>query len=451
MKSPSSTARPAQNKKIDINFSGGKLTSDAGVVLLQKVDQKLRLTERVNLLICDPRDPLLVAHQQEHLLAQRLYSIALGYEDVNDQTSLRKDPALLAAIKHDTNEELPLGSSSTLSRFENRVTKKELADLSKLLVEFFLESYTVPPEQIIIDVDTTDDTIHGNQEKGYFHGFYDSYCFLPLYFFCGDQLLWSQLRSSKTGGAYGMLAIFHYLVTRIKKEWPDVEIVLRSDAGFYSPRLLNYCDRHGYKYILGFSSNAVLKKVSQSLVIASKLFFKDAGSNESFRLYGEYEYQAKTWDCSRNILVKAEWLPDGDNLDGRENTRYIVTNMLGSEQYLYEEVYCARGDMENRIKEQQMLFADRTSCHGFEANRFRLFLSSCAYVLMETLRRTALFGTKMAEAQCNTIRVKLFKVAAVVTESVRRIVFSLSDVYPMRDLWFCIYNRLQPGYTAPSG
>jgi hypothetical protein len=306
MKSPAPTARPVKNKKIDINVSGGKLTSDAGVLLLQQVDQKLRLTEQINTLIQDPRDPMLVAHQQRHLLAQRLYSIALGYEDVNDQQNLRRDSAMLAAVKNDTDEELPLGSPSTLSRLENRVTKKELADLSKLLVEFFLESHATPPKRIILDVDTTDDTIHGKQERGDFNGFYDSYCFLPLYFFCGDQLLWSQLRSSKTGGAYGMLAIFHYLVTRIKQEWPDVEIVLRGDAGFYSPRLLNYCDRHGYKYIIGFSSNAVLKKVSQSLVIASKLFFKDGGSQESFRLYGEYEYQAGSWDYASHILVKAE-------------------------------------------------------------------------------------------------------------------------------------------------
>ena len=453
MKSPIFPGRrPAKTKKIDVDFKGGRLTTDAGTLLLQLADQKIRLTERINRFIHDPRKPLLLIHDQLHLLSQRIYSIALGYEDVNDQDTLRRDPALLAAVKNSTDKESPLGSPPTLSRLENRISPEENTKLSKLFVELFLESHEVPPKQIIIDVDATDDTIHGDQEGKYFNGFYDDYCFLPLYFFCGDQLLWSQLRSSKSGGAHGSLAIFHYLATRIKQAWPEVEIILRADAGFYSPELLRYLDRRGYKYILGISSNAVLKRQSQNLVIASKLFFKDAGSQEPFRMFGEYEYQAKTWNYARKIIVKAEWLPDGDNLDGRENTRYIVTNLEGTAQELYEDVYCARGDMENRIKEQQqMLFADRTSCHDFEANRFRLFLSSSAYVLMETMRRTALCGTDMAKAQCNTIRTKLFKIAAVVKESVRRIVFSLSSVCPMRELWLTVFNRLRSRLPGPSG
>jgi len=196
----------------------------------------------------------------------------------------------------------------------------------------------------------------------------------------------------------------------------------------------------------------VLKRLSANIVCASKLFFKDAGSQEAFRLYGEYEYKAKTWNNAQKIIVKAERLPKGDDVDGKENTRYIVTNLEGASQFLYEDIYCARGDMENRIKEQQrMLFADRTSCHGFEANRFRLFLSSCAYVLMETLRRTALCGTEMAKAQCDTIRLKLFKVAAVVKESVRRILFSLPNSYPFQDLWRRVYARLRMLSGVSSG
>jgi hypothetical protein len=438
-------------KPIAVNFDGGKLTSDAGAILLRQVDRKIRLTERINELIVDPRHPFYTAHQQCDLIAQRLFSIALAYEDVNDHNQLRRDPALLAAIKNTTDEEQPLGSAPTLSRFENRITKEELAKLSKLFVELFIESYDVPPKQILIDVDATDDTIHGNQEGKHFNGFYDDYCFLPLYFFCGDQLLWSQLRSSRTGGAHGTLAIFDYIATRIKETWPDVEIVLRGDAGFYSPKLLDYCDRHGYKYIIGYSSNDVLKKLSEPVVIASKLFFVDGGSQEALRLFWEYEYQAKKWSHARKVIVKAERLPDGDNLLGKENTRYIVTNLEGDAQKLYEEIYCARGDMENRIKEQQqMMFADRTSCHNFEANRFRLFLSSAAYVLMETLRRTALADTDMAKAQCSTIRVKLFKIAAVVTESVRRIVFSLPSACPTRDLWLRIFHWFELGRLVPA-
>jgi len=432
------------SKPVAVNFKGGKLTSDAGALLLTLADQKLRLTKRINACIHDPRDQRYIAHQQQHLLAQRIYGIALGYEDGNDHTKLRKDPAMLVAVKNSADEDEPLGSASTICRLENRITNEELADLTKLFVELFIESYDTPPKQIIIDVDATDDIIHGTQEGRYFNGFYDDYCFLPLYFFCGDQLLWAQLRSSAKGGAHGARAIFHYLVQRIKKAFPKIEIILRGDAGFYSPELLNYCDRHGYKYILGFSSNAVLKRLSRNVVTASKLFFKDAGSHESFRLFDEYCYQAGSWDYARSIIVKAECLPDGSNVDGKENTRYIVTNLLGTPQYLYEEIYCARGDMENRIKEQQKwLFSDRTSCHYFRANRFRLFLSSVAYVLMETIRRTALCGTSLASAQCGTIREKLFKIAAVVTVSVRRILFALPSSCPVQELWLRVFDRLR--------
>jgi len=451
MKSADKPAGSGKIKPIAVNFNGGKLTSDAGVILLQQVDLKIRLTERINALIHDFRNPKYTTHPQRDLIAQRMYAIALAYEDVNDHTQLRHDPALLAAIKNTTDEEQPLGSAPTLSRFENRITKEELADLSKLFVELFIESHDVPPKQILIDVDATDDTIHGNQEGKYFNGFYDDYCFLPLYFFCGDQLLWSQLRSSKSGGAHGTLAIFDYLATRIRETWPDVEILLRGDAGFYGSKLLNSCERRGYKYIIGYSSNDVLKKLSAPVVTASKLFFMDGGSQEALRLFAEYDYKAKKWDHARKIIVKAERLPDGDNLSGKENTRYIVTNLEGNAQELYENVYCARGDMENRIKEQQqMMFADRTSCHSFEANRFRLFLSSAAYVLVETLRRTALAGTKMEKAQCSTIRVGLFKVAAVVTESVRRIVFSLSSTCPTREWWLRIFRWFELGRPVPA-
>jgi hypothetical protein len=445
-KSATAKTKTVSSKKrpIAVDFNGGKLTSDAGAILLREADRKLQLTKRINSSINDPRDPRYIHHRQQDLIAQRIYSIALGYEDVNDQTKLRKDPAMLVAVKDCTDEELPLGSASTLCRLENRITSKEITECTKLFVEYFIESFKEPPKEIILDFDATDDTIHGTQEGRYFNGFYDSYCFLPLYVFCGDQLLWSHLRTSKKGGAFGARAIFHYLVQRIKKAFPKVDIIFRGDAGFYSPELLNYCDRYGYKYILGISSNRVLKRLSQNAVIASKLFFKDGGSQEKVRLYEEYFYQSGKWDYARSIIAKVERLPDGDNVDGKDNTRYVVTNMVGSPQELYEDVYCARGDMENRIKEQQKwLFSDRTSCHYFLANRFRLFMSSAAYVLMETIRRTALCGTSMAKAQCGTIREKLFKIAAVVKVSVRRILISLSSCCPVQELWLRVYDRLR--------
>ena len=443
MKSPDSASPAAKNKKIDVQFTGGDLTSDAGAVLLRQVDQALRLTERVNDIIVDPRHPVFVTHQQRDIIAQRVFAIAQGYEDVNDHDSLRNDPAFLAAIKNHTDRDRPLGSSPTLSRFENRITDNEIARLNKLFVEFFIESHDAPPKEIVIDVDATDDPTHGKQEGSFFNGFYDRYCFLPLYFFCGDQLLWAQLRTSKTGGAHGARAIFHRITERIREVWPDTKIILRGDAGFYGPKLLDYCERHGFEYILGFSSNNVLKKLVEPYVFAAEMFFVDGGSKEPFRLIRDFSYKTKEWESERKMIVKAERLPDETDFRGKENTRFLVTNMKGLAVHLYEEVYCARGDMENRIKEQQlMLFADRTSCHDFRANKFRLLLSSFAYVLLETLRRTTLKGTKLEKSQCSTIRTKLLKVAAVVKESVRRILFDLPTSFPYRDVWELVSRRL---------
>jgi hypothetical protein len=358
---------------------------------------------------------------------------------------MRKDHGLLTAVKNTADEEQPLGSASTLSRLENRITETELAELNKLFTKLFIESFDEPPKQLYFDADATDDIIHGNQEGRYYSAFYDNYCFLPLYIFCGGQLLWAQLRTSDKGQADGALAAFHCIVEMIKQAFPDVEIIFRGDAGFYTPELLDYCERWGHKYILGFSSNQVLKRMSANIVFAAEMFFVENGSQEAFRLFWEYMYQAGTWKIPRKIIVKAERLPDKNNpLIGKANTRYIVTNLEGTAQHLYENIYCARGDMENRIKEQQrMLFADRTSCHYFLANCFRLFLSSCAYVLLETIRRTALQGTELATAQCDTIRLKLFKVAAIVTVSVRRILFSLSSSFPLSALWLQVADRLR--------
>lgn len=438
-------------KKIDFNFNAGKLTCDAGLIFVQQIDEHLHLTEQLNACFADPRDPTYTTHEQRDLIAQRIYGIIEGYEDLNDHKQLRFDPALLASVKSHTDQEQPLGSASTLSRLENRVTSKEITTANKLMVELFLKSFTTPPKKIFLDFDATNDTIHGNQVGKHFNRYYDEHCFLPLYVFCGDQLLWSELRPCCYGGAHGTILVFDFLVRRIKEEWPDVEIVFRGDSGFYFPELLNYCDRFGYEYILGYSSNSVLKKMSEPVVTATKLFFMDAQSKEPLRLFWEHTYQAGTWDYARQIIVKAERLPDFNKPEGKENTRYIVTNMLGTPQYLYEEVYCARGDMENRIKEQQlMLFADRTSCHEWQANRFRLLLSSFAYILMESFRRLVLSGTEMAKAQCSTIREKLFKVGALITESVRRIVFSLPNHYVFQEIWRTILSRLSNLRAAPA-
>jgi predicted DNA binding CopG/RHH family protein len=444
-KSPAITIVEPPAKPVAVDFNGGKLTSDAGAPLLTLADEKIQLTKRIDELISDPRDQDYITHQQRDLIAQRIYAIALGYEDVNDHITMRKDHALLTAVKNTADEEQPLGSASTLSRLENRITESELSELNKLFVKLFIESFDKPPKQLYFDADATDDIIHGNQEGRHYSAFYDNYIFLPLYIFCGNQLLWSQLRTSDKGQADGSLAAFHCIVEIIKQAWPDVEIIFRGDAGFYTPELLNYCEFWGYKYILGFSSNAVLKRLSANIVFAAEMFFVENGSQEPLRLFREYMYQAGTWKAPRKIIIKAERLPDHHHpLVGKENTRYVVTNLEGTPQHLYENVYCARGDMENRIKEQQrMLFSDRTSCHYFLANCFRLFLSSCAYVLIETIRRTALQDTPLENAQCDTIRLKLFKVAASVQESFRRILFSLPSSFPLKELWLLVADRLR--------
>lgn len=441
MKNPNSKA--PHPKKIVVNFEGGKLTSDAGALFFKQLDDKLRLSQRINELIADPRDPVFTVHQQREIIAQRIFSIGLGYEDLNDHFTFRKDPALLAAVKGSVDDESPLASSSTLCRFENRVTEKEVSEAQKLFVELFIESFKSPPKIIFLDFDATNDTVHGKQIGECFNGFYDEHCFLPLYVFCGMQLLFARLRSPKTGQAHGTVAVLNFLVKRLRAAFPDVQIVFRGDAGFYGPKLLDYCERNDLKYIVGFSSNPLLKRMASNYVFASEMFFVEGGSSEPFRIFGDLNYRAKTWSSDRRVIVKAERLLDGENKLGKENTRFIVTNLDGTAKELYEDVYCARGDMENRIKEQQlMLFADRTSCHDFTANRFRLLLSSFSYVLMETMRRTALYGTELAKAQCSTIRLKLFKVAALVKESVRRIVFSLPDAYPFRELWLTVSERL---------
>jgi hypothetical protein len=432
-------------KEIVTNFSGGKLTSDSGSILLGSLDKNINLTSRIDKCIADPRNPVFIDHTQQEMLAQRIYSLAMGYEDLNDQQTLRTDPALLTAIKGTTNIEEPLASSPTLCRLENRITQIEVRKLSKLPVELFIESFKEPPSEIILDFDATNDTVHGNQVGESFNAYYDEHCFLPLYVFCDTQLIWAQLRSPSRGQAHGTIAVLDYVVKQIRKSFSDVNIIFRGDSGFYSPQLLHYCERKNIHYIVGYPTNVVLKNLTLPQVTAAKELFHKSDHNEPLRIFEEYnEYQAKSWDKPRRIIVKAERLVDGANVDGKENTRYIVTDITGEPDELYENVYCARGDMENRIKEQQgMLFADRTSCHEFMANRFRLLLSSFAYILVETLRRTVLCETELATAQCNTIRLKLFKVAAVVRESVRRIVFELSTYYPYQSIWTFVRTRLE--------
>jgi hypothetical protein len=426
-----------KNKKIQADFNGGSLTSDAGALLLREVDKHLGLVDAINNCIPDPRNEFFIVHQQRTMLAQRIFAIALGYEDLNDHQSLRDDPLLQIITERGvTKDALPLASPPTLCRLENRVDRKGLADIAEVLVETFIASFKNQPEQLILDFDATDDIVHGNQEKRFFHGYYDNYCFLPLYVFCESQLLVAYLRPADIDGAMHSRAILKLLVKRIRRQWPNVKIIFRGDSGFCRWRLMRWCDRNDVGYIIGLARNPVLERSSQQWMERSQRQFELTGDKQ--RIFGDLEYAAGTWDRDRRVIVKAEYLQQGPN------TRFVVTNLHGDPQELYDELYCKRGQMENRIKEQQLgLFADRTSCHDFVANQFRVLLSAAAYILMDALRRQALGDTEMANAQVDTIRLRLFKIGARITCSVRRIVLHLSGGYPLKELFACVLARLR--------
>jgi hypothetical protein len=425
-----------KRRKIQADFNGGQLTSDGGAVLLREVNRHLGLIDALNACIPDPRNQDLIVHQQKTLLAQRIFGIALGYEDLNDHQTLREDPLFQTITERDIDEQLPLASPPTLCRLENRVTRTELVQMAEVFVAQFIASHRQPPTELILDFDATDDPVHGNQTGRFFHGYYDHYCFLPLYVFCGEQLLVSYLRPSKIDAAKHSRAILKLLVTRFRQVWPEVKIVVRGDSGFCRWRFMRWCDRHQISYILGLAKNSVLTNKSHSWRTQAQEQFQSTTQKQ--RIFGEFTYAAGSWDRPRRVIVKAEHLCQG------ANTRFVVTNLPGDPQALYDDLYCQRGEMENRIKEQQLyLFADRTSCHDFWANQFRLLLSSAAYVLMETLRRVGLPQTEMAAAQVSTIRLKLLKIGARVCHSTRRIVLHLASGYPLQNLFFRIVANLR--------
>jgi hypothetical protein len=425
-------------KNIQADFDGGRLTSDTGTLLLREADQQMGLVHALADCIPDPRHPSLIQHSQEEMLAQRIYSIALGYEDLNDHDTLRRDPALQVATERirREDEDQSLSSPSTLCRLENRISRESLSRIAKVFVEQFIASHEEPPEEIILDFDATDDPLHGHQEKRFFHGYYDCYCYLPLYVFCGDQLLVAYLRPSGIDVAKHSRAILKLLVRRFREVWPQVRIVFRGDSGFCRWRLMRWCEKNDVSYIIGLARNPILEGLAESWIREAELNYIVLGEKQ--RIFNTFRYAAKTWDKRRRVIVKAEHLEKGSN------TRFIVTNLQGGSRDLYDNLYCQRGDMENRIKEQQLgLFADRTSCHSFLANQFRLFLSAAAYVLMESIRRVALKGTELARAQVHTIRIKLFKIASRVVKSVRRIVFHMATGYPYQKLFSKIVNTLR--------
>ena len=420
-----------KSRKIEFDFNGGDITSDAGSLLLRNVDRRIGLTRDLNKALTDDRRKKSCDHTLQELLKQRIYGLALGYEDLNDHRTLRYDLALQTAVDRDE----VLASSPTLCRLENSANRDTAWVISNLLVEKFISSFKEAPKRLVLDFDATDDRIHGQQVGRFFHGYYKSYCFLPLYVFCGSQLLVSYLRPSKRGAARHAWAILSLLVERLRKEWPGVKIIIRGDSGYCKWRMMQWCDSHGVGYIIGLAKNSRINAEAAPLIEKAERQFDETGEKQ--RLFTSVMYAAKPWDKERRIIVKAEHSSMGSN------PRYVVTNLPGDPQKLYDRDYCKRGDMENRIKEQQLdMFSDRTSCHNWWPNQLRMMLSGLAYVLVETIRRTALKGTAMANAQCGTIRLKLLKIGCVIIRNTRRIKFHASSAYPYQALFIDVARRL---------
>lgn len=422
-------------RQVVADFSGGAIVSDAGGLLLREMDRKLGLIDRLDAVIPDPRNPALITHRQSTMLRQRIFAIALGYEDGNDHQTLRDDPLMQLVSEGGIDPDRPLASPPTLCRLENRVMRRTLAEIAKVLVDVFIASHQAPPKEIILDFDATNDPVHGNQAGRFFHGYYDQYCFLPLYVFAGHHLLCAYLRPANIDPAKHAWAILALLVKRFREVWPEVKIIFRADSGFCRWKMLRWCDKHGVFYIVGLAKNSRLKQMAKPFVDQAEQLFK--ATNTKQRLFTDIDYAAYTWDQQRRVIVKAEHLEQGPNL------RFVVSNLDGEPQTLYDSLYCKRGECENRIKEQQLgLFADRTSCHDFVANQFRVLLSAAAYILLQHLRQKTLAGTELAEAQVPTIRLKLLKIGALIKRSARRIVLHLAGGCPMQDLFRLIARRL---------
>jgi len=432
-------------RRVEADFAGGRLVSDGGLLALREVDQQTRFTAALAECLSDPRQPAKIEHEQSAMLAQRIHAIAAGHEDGNDHHTLRDDPMLQLCAGVDPVEGAQLASPSTLSRLTNRITRRDCVAMHEVLVDQFIGSFDTsagPPRELILDFDATDDPVHGNQEGRFFHGYYDRYCYLPLYVFCGDELLCAYLRPANIDPAKHARAILKLLVDKLRAKWPGVRIIFRGDSGFCRWKLMRWCDRHDVHYIMGLARNKRLERMSESFMAKAEADYEATGQKQ--RQFHVIDYAAGTWDRSRKVIVKAERLHEGPNL------RFIVTNLspssepeAGDAQALYDQLYCARGEMENRIKEQQLgLFADRTSSSTMLANQFRLLLSSAAYVLIQTLRRVVLAGTELAKAQVTTIRTKLIKIAARVVVSARRVVLHLSSSCPLQPLFRRLAHRL---------
>lgn len=459
--SSSLTFQPLGSREVVAAFDGGKVTSDAGGLLLREVEQRFHFVEQFARCFTDHRDPGRIEHTVLELVQQRVFGLCLGYEDLNDHDQLRHDP-MLAVLAGKTD---PLGArrlspqdrgkglagKSTLNRLEltppgasvksrYKKTVARVADMQRFLVEAYIAQQRERPDRIVLDVDATNDPLHGHQLGRFFHGYYDEYCYLPLYIFCGDHPLCALLRPSDIDGAAGALKQIQRIVTRLRSQWPAIEIIIRGDSGYCREPIMVWCEQNEVDYLLGLAKNKRLIKILGGELQRVKQQFE--ATQQPAREFKDFTYQThKSWQRARRVVGKAEHLGKGSN------PRFIVTSLTAEKypaQALYEQDYCGRGQMENYIKEQQLfLFADRTSCHTMRANQIRLLMSTVAYVVLRALREFGLRETELAAAQCDTIRLKLLKIGAVVRCSVRRVSVSLSEAYPFRDVFERVWKRIQ--------
>jgi hypothetical protein len=450
------------SRKVIGKFDGGNITSDAGGLLLRETERRTGILKGFTNCFEDLRNPKMIEHPLASLIAQRVYGLALGYEDLNDHDELRQDPLLAVLVgKEDPEGETrvrqrdkgkAMAGKSTLNRLEltpaeptetEKRYKKIIMNperIDRLFVDVFLQAHSEAPKEIILDVDATDDPLHGNQEGRFFHGYYMNYCYLPLYIFCGEFLLCARLRPSNIDAAEGTLQELERIVEQIRNAWPEVKIVIRGDSGFCRDKIMSWCEAHKIDYVFGLAKNERLKAVIDKELQQAQQLYEE--TNKAARVFKNFRYETlKSWSRQRRVVAKAEYLDKG------ANPRFVVTSIEMEQieaRTLYEQLYCGRGDMENRIKEQQLwLFADRTSAGKMRANQLRLYFSSIAYMLMQALRRLGLKGTKLAKAQCNTIRLKLLKIGAQIKVTVRKVWVSLAGGYPYTELFRQVYRNLQ--------
>jgi hypothetical protein len=427
-------------KEIIADFEGGQITSDAGGLLLRELDQRYRIAEKATVCLHDPREAGKVKHDLTTLLRQRLFAIAQGYEDNNDAASLARDPAFKIMAGRAPESANDLASQPTLSRFENMVTARDLRRLSGWLLDLYCKTHPGPRKVIVLDMDATDDPTHGQQQLSFFHGYYEEHMYHPLLVFDGRDgfPLAAVLRPGNTHASHGALAVLKRLIKKLKKAYPEALILFRADAGFAVPALYRYLERHDIRYVLGFITNNRVLAQAAPLLEKAQRQYQERGEKQ--RLFTSFSYQADSWTRPRRIIAKVEYTHLG------ANQRFVVTNLSRNPQFVYDDIYVLRGDVENRIKELKLdLKADRLSCHRFLANQFRLLLHTAAYCLFWLLRHH-LQGTELATAQVNTLRLKLLKIGARIRETSRRIWVHLASGYPYRDLLALVLQNLR---TSP--